>query len=251
MGIIGKLIGGTLGFAMGGPLGAIAGAAFGHAFDRDDPGRAYGDPRRLSTGQEAQVTFFVAAFSMLARIAKADGDITSAEIDSIQKFMVQELNLDPQNRKIAMDIFYAANQSPERFSDFATQFHQQFRSQPQMLELMVDVLLRVSLADGSLHSQEETLIEEAVHIFNISPDHYATIKQRYVRDTGKHYAVLGCRPEDSIEHIKSQYRKLMFDFHPDRIQSKGLPEEFTKFANAKFREIQQAYESVKKERGVK
>jgi DnaJ like chaperone protein len=251
MGIIGKLIGGTLGFAMGGPLGAIAGAAFGHTFDRDDPGRVFEARQRLSTGQEAQVTFFVAAFSMLARIAKADGDISNAEIDSIQKFMVQELNLSPQNRKIAMDIFYAANQSPERFSDFASQFYQQFRSQPQMLELMVDVLLRVSLADGSLHSQEEALIEEAVHVFNISPDHYATIKRRYVRDTGKHYAVVGCSPNDSNEHIKSQYRKLMFDFHPDRIQSKGLPEEFTKFANDKFREIQEAYESIKQERGLK
>jgi DnaJ like chaperone protein len=251
MGIIGKFIGGTLGFALGGPLGAIAGAAFGHAFDRDGTERGYQDVLRLSTGQEAQVTFFVAAFSMLARISKADGNITSAEIDSIQKFMVQELNLSPQNRKIAMDIFHAANQSPERFSDFAAQFHQQFRSQPQMLELMVDVLLRVSLADGGLHPKEEALIEEAVHIFNIGPDHYANIKRRYVRDTGKHYAILGCSPGDSNEHLKSQYRKLMFDFHPDRIQSKGLPEEFTKFANNKFREIQEAYESIKQERGLK
>ncbi len=41
------------------------------------------------------------------------------------------------------------------------------------------------------------------------------------------------------------------DYHPDTIASKGLPEEFTKFANDKFREIQEAYEVVTKEKGVK
>lgn len=40
------------------------------------------------------------------------------------------------------------------------------------------------------------------------------------------------------------------DFHPDKIIAKGLPEEFVKFANDKFKEIQEAYEAIKKERGL-
>ena len=89
MGWIGKLVGGTIGFALGGPLGAIAGAAFGHAFDKShydvEPERAI----RQRPGQEAQFTFFVAAFSMLAKLAKADGRITQGEIDTINRFMLQ------------------------------------------------------------------------------------------------------------------------------------------------------------------
>ena len=53
----------------------------------------------------------------------------------------------------------------------------------------------------------------------------------------------------SIEEIKKQYRKLVSEYHPDKIASKGLPEEFTKFANDKFREIKEAYEAIKEERG--
>ena len=55
-------------------------------------------------------------------------------------------------------------------------------------------------------------------------------------------------PSDSDEKIKSQYRKLVMEYHPDRIVSKGLPEEFTKFAQDKFREIQEAFDMIKKER---
>jgi len=66
----------------------------------------------------------------------------------------------------------------------------------------------------------------------------------------KYYAILGCDRNDTNEHIKQQYRKLVRDFHPDTIASKGLPEEFIKFAKVKFREIQGAYELIEKERNL-
>jgi DnaJ like chaperone protein len=71
-----------------------------------------------------------------------------------------------------------------------------------------------------------------------------------VSNSAAYYATLGCDESDSDEHIKSQYRKLVLDYHPDKIASKGLPEAFTQFANDKFREIQDAYEQVKKVRNL-
>ncbi|MCK5100394.1 MAG: DnaJ domain-containing protein, partial [Desulfobacteraceae bacterium] len=49
---------------------------------------------------------------------------------------------------------------------------------------------------------------------------------------------------------KKQYRKLATEYHPDKIQAKGLPEEFVKFANDNFIKIQEAYEYIKKKRGL-
>ena len=66
----------------------------------------------------------------------------------------------------------------------------------------------------------------------------------------KYYAALGCTQSDTDEQIKKQYRKLVSEYHPDKIIAKGLPDEFIKFANDKFNEIQEAYEAVKKERGI-
>ncbi len=250
MGWLGKIVGGTLGFAIGGPIGAVAGATFGHAFDLNEERYFSTKGALLSGNEQSQLTFFVASFSMLAKLAKVDGRISEEEINSVQQFMVHDLNLSPEGQRIAINIFQAADKSSESFERFAFQFYGRFRNNPQMLELMIDILLRVSLADGALNNREEQLILEAVRTFNFGEDAYIKLKSRYADDNGKYYSVLGCERGDSDDVIKKKYRKLVFDYHPDTIASKGLPEEFTKFANDKFREIQEAYESVKQERGL-
>ncbi|MFZ5570668.1 MAG: TerB family tellurite resistance protein [Thermodesulfobacteriota bacterium] len=251
MGWIGKLVGGAIGFAIGGPLGAIAGATFGHAFDLNEAQLPdVGNVSRLSESEREQLTFFVAAFSMLAKLAQADGSITEKETAAVEHFMTADLNLDPASRNVAVNIFWAAKQSPETFASFAGQFYHQFQYRPQMLSLMIDIMLRVSVADGKLTPLEEKLILEAVRIFHYGQDEYRKLKSRYISDTEKYYGILGCERTDSDDTIKKQYRKLVQDYHPDKIAAKGLPEEFIKFAGDKFREIQEAYEMVKKERGL-
>jgi len=250
MGWLGKVIGGTIGFAMGGPFGAVAGAVFGHAFDSSGQKYIQADRGRLSQGEEAQMAFFLGAFSMLAKLAQVDGRVSEEEMDSIEHFMVHDLQLNQQSRGVAITIFNTALQSPGTFQDFTRQFYDHFRFQPQLLDLMVDIMLRVSIADGVLSDSEEQLIQSAVRTFNLSDSQYSAIRSRYVSDVDKYYAILGCSRSDSDDQIKGRYRKLVQEYHPDKIASKGLPEEFTRLAEEKFREIQQAYDAVKKERGI-
>lgn len=250
---LGKMIGGTIGFALGGPLGAIAGAAFGHTFV-DKKETAYlssrpGTQDTLSSNEQAQLVFFTAAFSMLAKISKADGKITDNEISTIEKFMKHDLGLDANGQQTAINIFRQAVNSPEPFEAFATQFYSVFNTQPHIIELMMDILLRVSASDGKISSQEENMLLSAVRIFNYSSADYKRHQSKYVKQSNPYYSVLKCDETASNEEIKKQYRKLVVEYHPDKIQAKGLPEEFIKFANDKFKEIQHAYDIIKKERG--
>jgi DnaJ like chaperone protein len=119
---------------------------------------------------------------------------------------------------------------------------------------MVELLVRVANADGHISANKEQLIASAVRIFQIDPYSYAQLRGFYFPGAStdsidRHYAVLKCKPEDSNEEIKAKYRKLTMEYHPDRIQSKGLPEDFMKFSTQKFQEIQKAYETIKRERG--
>ncbi|SRR6056297_2057882 len=248
---LGKAIGGTVGFALGGPIGAVAGAVFGHMFDNDEEKpRMIADGGGGSSGERAQMAFFVAAFSMLAKLSRADGQVSEAEVNAIRQFMARDLNLNEQSRQAAEQIFQTALNTPQSFDDFAGQFYQHFSGQPQLLEFMIDILLRVSVADGALQDAEERLILSAVRIFRISDADYQKIKSRYVSNTERYYAALGCNRSDSDDEIKKQYRKLVRDYHPDTIAAKGLPDEFVKFANDKFREIQEAYDAIRKERNL-
>lgn len=251
MGWMGKLVGGTIGFALGGPLGAIFGATFGHAFDTGTELDATNNRQRLSTVEHHQLTFFVAAFSMLAKLVQADGQVSKEEIDSIERFMVKDLRLNSESRNAAVNIFRTALNAPGTFDEFTRQFYVQFRHQPQMLELMIDILLRVAVSDGSITQAEEKLVFSAVNTFNFSTRRYEQLKSQYVRTADKSYAVLGCSPEDSDDEVKRCYRQRVHEYHPDKIAAKGLPDEFTRFAQDKFREIQEAWEQIKSTRGIK
>ncbi|MCP5514719.1 MAG: TerB family tellurite resistance protein [Spirochaetales bacterium] len=264
MGWYGKLIGGAIGFTfLGGPFGAILGAAIGHSFDRradmqDPSGRSSYSGNQSSwqssgtggftTGDQAQMIFFVAAFSMMGKMANADGAVTGAEIRAIEDFIDRDLHLGIQEKQFAMRIVKTAAESSESFEKFAQQFYAQFHNQPQMLSTMFDILLKVSTADNVLSPQEEALLNSAARIFNLSDTQYERQKTKYYSNTDKYYSVLGCARTDSTDTIKSSYKKLVKDYHPDVIAAKGLPEEFTRFATEKFREINQAYEEIRKER---
>ncbi len=251
---LGKMIGGTIGFALGGPIGAVAGAAFGHTFV-DKREQAYLESRpgldhTQSSQEEAQLVFFTAAFSMLAKICKADGRVHEKEISVIQTFMEDQLHLDATSRQTAQNIFRQALNSSEGFDAFALQFYSVFRTQPHIIELMMDILLRVSTADGRISDTEEAMLMDASRIFRMSPHDFDRIRSKYEKQTNRYYAVLKCDETASDEEIKKQYRKLVVEYHPDKIESKGLPEEFVQFATDKFKEIQEAYDVIKKERGL-
>ncbi len=272
MGWIGKIVGGTLGFMFGGPLGAIAGAGLGHVidkskeYDRIEQNRRWGfDPedlfnagasrfsgyasRRLNQAEYRQMTFFVGTFSMLAKLIKADGEVREAELQAVDAFMRRDLMLDPASMASAKQIFNTALTAGQAYSELAEQFYRAFKTQPQILELLLDILFRVASSDGTVSKPEGRLILETARIFNFQQWQYDRIKERYVKVTNRHYAVLNCTPDDSDDVIKKNYRKLVAENHPDKVMAKGLPEEFIEVATKKFREIQTAYEEIRKERG--
>ena len=68
--------------------------------------------------------------------------------------------------------------------------------------------------------------------------------------TSRAYAVLGLTESATEAEIKKAYRRLILEYHPDTVAQKGGPE-FKEYATKKFVEIQQAYEEICKQRGIK
>lgn len=249
---LGKIIGGTMGLFLGGPLGLIAGVAFGNLFD--SAGRTRDERFTASPIDQTQMVFFVGAFSMLAKMVTSDGSMVAQERAKVEEFISKDLRLFGQERQAAINVFNAALTSHGTFDEFALQFYQNFASERSILELLMDVLVRVAAADGTISSPEMALLNSAAKIFRIPQSLLASIINRYsqgIASPSKAYSVLQLTPNATDEEVKKSYRKLSIEFHPDTIASKGLPEEFTRFATEKFRAIQDAYESIKKERGMK
>jgi len=250
MGWFGKLTFGTLGLFFGGPLGAIAGAALGHhLIDKKenflaDPVQRPSQPDYAET---AQAAYFVSLFSILGKLSKIDGVVSSHEIAVTERF-INSLHIAETEKQFAKQVFREARNSRYTIEDFAIQLYQTTKQQPAVLLSFFDLLLQIAASDGKLHPAEETALKRIKGIFQISDHQFDNMKAVYFKALDRYYKTLNCTPQSSNAEIKSNYKKLVKDFHPDRIVSKGLPEEFTDFATRRFREIQKAYDEIKKER---
>ncbi|MBL4682013.1 MAG: TerB family tellurite resistance protein [Pseudomonadales bacterium] len=242
---MGKILGGGLGFMFGGPLGAVLGATAGHhAFDKEGGGGGL-----FSALENKQTIYFTATFSMLGKLAKADGTVSREEIAIIDRVMRENLRLSPDARKFAVQIFNAAKDSNATFESFAQQFYEEFGRSEAVLTSIIDLLLLVAHADHDMGPEEEEMILSAVKIFRLEQQ-YQQIRSRFSGipdDINRHYAILGAKRGDDFKGIKKKYRKLAMEYHPDRIQANGMAPELAGAAEEKFKEIQNAFDMVEKD----
>jgi DnaJ like chaperone protein len=257
----GKIIGGIVGFTLGGPIGFIAGIAFGNLFDKaenydgNSSGTKYYEfgQRRMNRIEQRNMLFFVGVFSLLARLTQADSRVSNEERAAVNNFIDNELGLDPGSKNAARRVFEAALVNGGTVEQFAKQLYSGFSNDQAILQLTIDALFKVAISDGSLSDEEASIIKQVIAIFRFSPSYFDGMKNKYSSSGSSvsSYSVLGLEKTATATEIKKAYRKLSIEYHPDTIASKGLPEEFSKMATTKFREIQEAYGKIKKERNIK
>lgn len=245
-----KFIGGMVGLALGGPLGMIAGIAFASVIDKAGRTQAPGYQSSLTRQQQL---FFVGSFSLLAHVAAADGEVTPSERQKVIEFIRRDLRLSYNEEELALRVFDAALTARQSVEAIATQFYQGYWRDPAVLQLVVDICYRVASADGRISKSEEAIIMRIERLFHFTDPIIDAFHRRYGLATSslEHaYATLNLSPSATNEEIKRMYRKLSMEYHPDTLLSKGVGEEFLNAATAKFREIQESYDQIKKERNL-
>jgi len=240
MSLIGGLVGGMIGFTFLGPLGALIGSVVGSNMGRNSVRRK--NPNNF----DHQVAFFAALFACLAKIAKADGQVTKEEINKIEDFITQKFNLDGEQRNFAINIFQKAKDDNVSFDAYAKQLASLLKSSPNSLMIFYELLFELAMADGELHPNEEKLLRKVPKIFGFNVGLYDQLFQKYGLKTQNFYEVLGVSKKMSFDEIRKIYLKKRREFHPDKLISKGLPEELIEKAQEKFIEIQEAYEELEK-----
>lgn len=261
----GKVIGGTFGFMLGGPLGAVLGASFGHNFDRAAGSQAY--IRGMGTGanvEQIQSAFFTATFSMMGYIAKADGEVSPSEI-SIAENIMQQMRLNPEQKKVAINLFRQGKKADFPVEDILEQFKRECHRRRNLIQMFLEILVMTALADGHLHPAESEALQQTAMSMGFSSAEYKAILKRMQAQAHYHqggsgsvdgssmsltdaYKLLGITKNADDTEVKKAYRRQMNQHHPDKLVSKGLPQEMMDIANQKAQDIKSAYDLIKKHR---
>lgn len=236
----GKIIGGVLGSLISPGFGTAIGMGIGHQFDK-------GATKLQQTGMVMQVAFF----GCLAKMARADGKITQEEIQAVEQ-IIARLGYTPRMREAAIGIFRQAKDDPHSATDYLNQLATTIRFNPQLAMTFITALHAVAQADGQIHPNEREILMQAERAFRLRPGSIDALLGggRSANTVDAAYKVLECTPEMSDTEIKSVYRKKCVEFHPDKLASKGLPDEFMKFAHDQLTQINEAYETIKKARNL-
>lgn len=261
----GKVIGGAFGFALGGPIGALLGASIGHGFDKGLSGIDQGTILGSQADQERiQAAFFTATFSIMGRIAKADGQVSTQEIEVAQQTMAR-MQLDAEQIKAAQNLFSEGKSPDFDYQSIAQQLRRECGRRRNLLQMFMEIQLSTALADQELHPKEQEILLDIAQILGFQKRQFEQLiamvaaQQRFGHDASEPghqhahkvdeaYDVLGLHKSCSDAELKKAYRKLLSQHHPDKLVSKGLPEEMMKIATDKTREIKEAYELIKRHR---
>lgn len=251
----GILLGGGLGFMVGGPLGAVLGAVLGHHVERKGrEGLAEALP--LGQQQRVQTAFFTAAFSVMGRVAKADGRVSEKEI-ALASAIMDHMNLDPNLRRLAIDLFNQGKAEDFPLDDVLEQFRRECHRRDSLLVMFLSLQVQTAFADGRLDAAEEAVLRHIAGRLGFSAAKFEEILRRvaaevggFERQTGEEalasaYAILGLEAGAGDAEVKQAYRRLISQNHPDRLVSKGLPEEMITLANEKTAEVRKAYETIR------
>lgn len=257
----GKIIGGVIGLFRGGLLGALIGALLGHLVDRFLAGI-------IGVGA-TQKAFYDALFASLGHLSKADGRVTETEIRMVEALM-QQMKISGEERQRAIRLFNQGKQSDFDLEAALQPFVQLSVVRQDLRQMFLDILIQAAWSSGSVTPAEHAILRRVAQALRIPDQLFAAMMQARGPAQGAYgnggagarrrpipsaptldqdYAQLGLTRQASDAEVKRAYRKLVSQYHPDKLVSRGLPEEMMEVAKNRVREINTAYDRIKQARG--
>lgn len=267
---LGAGIGAVLGSMRGGVLASIIGAVIGSYLEDKVRGTAKEKEKLKATGtssrtarrrasQSNELAVLAAIAAMLAKMAKADGRVSEAEVLCCEGVFTR-LGLSAEKRRYCVDVFQRAKGDEHSIYDYARSFAE-VNEDRNLREIVYDILWDVACADGRLSSSEREMLARLPPFLRISEELYSwQCRTRRVRDDSQRgtkrpdppnpYTVLGVSPNASDDEVRQAYREKAKHLHPDILRAQGLSEELIGKANEQMARVNAAWAEIRKSRGL-
>lgn len=256
-----KIIGAVLGFYYFGFFGALAAFFLGSIIDRS-VSYGIGGINPLSRAHRASV-FLGTVFVLMGKIAKADGQVSQDEIAHVEQ-MFQKLGMSSEHRQKAIALFKKGSAPDFDIKPTLNEFMAVCGHTNSLKQMLLVYLIVMAFADGNLDPAEESLLAEIALRLGYSREMFQQLMVMVTNQThfsggqagsgsglADAYKALGVSKESSDQEVKRAYRKLMSQYHPDKLMGQGMPADMIAMATSQAQDVQVAYDIIQKSRGLK
>lgn len=256
-----KWIAGIIGWAAWGPIGALIGFALGSFVDRLGAIKIYTDngqrtsstdytqgsgrtTRGRYTNAEQRNSFFMSLLVLSSAVIRADGQVRQSELNYVRAFIRQNFGENLVDE--AMNVLDGLNRQSVDIYSVGAQIAANM-NYSQRLQLF-HYLAGIANSDGDFTASERDVLQVIASAIQISNSDAASVLAMYYKEAESAYEVLEIQPTATDDEVKAAYRRMAMKHHPDKVATLGP--EVQKAAAEKFRKIQEAYETIKRERGI-
>jgi len=192
-----------------------------------------------------QVAFSVALIALSAKMAKADGVVTSDEVAAFRSLFA----VPASEERAVTRLFEMAQRDVAGYRTYANRIATLYGDDRQGLEDVLDGLFSIAKADGAVHHAELAYLEDVAAIFGFEGRDFERITLRHVVPReGDPYIILGADRGWPMTRIRARYHELVAENHPDRLTARGVPVDFVAIATDRMAAINGAYERIERER---
>jgi len=183
--------------------------------------------------------------SLCSIIIKADGQVNQRELDYVRQYFLSTYGKEKANA-----IFRTFNQvikkreiSAERICSFMVQ-----RTRYEVRLQLLHFLFGIAQSDGQVSKAEAQKLKEIARYLRVGQHDFESIMAMFIKSADTAYKILEIEKTATDDEVKKAYRTMAKKYHPDRVVTEN--EAIRKGAEEKFKEVQKAYETIQKERGL-
>ncbi len=242
--LLGKsFFGAFLGFLIGSFIdnfGTVSKTIKGNGGSADDIFNYY---RQHAAGPREDFPTMLMALS--AAVMRADGKASKAELDYIKEFFNRQFGpkFTVEHLQVLKHFVNGAEIPLDRICNDI-----KLRTQVEVRIQLVHYLFGIAKADGHVAESEINVLNRIADLLGVPRQDFESVKNMFYRDVNSDYKVLGIESTATDDEVKKAYRQMAIRYHPDKVAAMG--EEYQKGAQEKFQKIQEAYENIKKQRGM-
>jgi len=227
------------------PIGGILGFIVGSIIEDSSYFKKSGQSARTSSGPTRITNDFSSALLILcAAVMKADQKVMRSELDYVRNFFLRQFGEAHTNER--MLVFREILKQDVGIGQVCEQIRYNVDG-PSRVQLL-HLLFGLAASDGVPGEAEINVISQISYLIGVNPKDLESIKAMFIVNNDSAYQILEVERTATDEEIKKAYRKMAVQFHPDKVHHLG--EEYQKDAQEKFKKINEAYEKIKKERGM-